>query len=390
MTVLDGGTVNDTKLYHNLYISSGGVANNTIAQDGARLCVASGGTANNTTLNSLGFLEVYSGGIANDTEVSSGAFMEVHNSGIANNIHLRTSGTLYVYHGGTASIIFNPFEEGSIQGPEDSVVNFLPPNAKVYYGRWGNLISSADVMSGLTINYKEKAYVFSDGRLENTTIDAGGYVYLEEEGLANNTIVKSHGSMELYYADGANNIIISSGGYVYFNGCKLSGKITFESGANVSAGDHGIIDFDLTQTTIGAEELVNNVSIINGEPIYTLTVNGMQATGEYKLAGCASGFSKSITVKNTTGIELGVLSVGGTKIETVYSDYELKLNGDTLVITVTSKVLPDITPPTITNITSSNTAPTKSVTITATFADDTELASNTGLKMVHGRIMRVV
>ena len=118
-------------------------------------------------------------------------------------------------------------------------------------------------------------------------------------------------------------------------GGRLTGHATIRSGAYVSAYSGSILDFDLTQTSAGAAALVNGLSIIRGIPLYTLTVDGMQVSGVYRLADGAAGFNKTISVVNASGVSLGSLPVGQkTTLNGV--DYTLNLNNGSLSVTVVS------------------------------------------------------
>ena len=100
------------------------------------------------------------------------------------------------------------------------------------------------------------------------------------------------------------------------------------------------LNFDLAQTTVDAiTPLVNDLSIIKHTPGYTLTLRGNEWLGTYKLAGCAAGFDKTITVKNTFNETLGSLAVGQTT--TIGGvDYTLNLGGDNVLSVTVGAVAP--------------------------------------------------
>jgi len=81
------------------------------------------------------------------------------------------------------------------------------------------------------------------------------------------------------------------------SGGKLTGRMTFNGGAIVSASSGAIIDFDLTQLSAGAAALANDISVIQGAPLYTLTVDG-QLTNGTKLT--YTDGTNSVTVKGVT------------------------------------------------------------------------------------------
>jgi autotransporter passenger strand-loop-strand repeat protein len=106
-----------------------------------------------------------------------------------------------------------------------------------------------------------------------------------------------------------------------------------ENTAIISVSRGGILDFDLTQTAPNGDALINDLSVVQGTPTYTLTVDGSQANGDYSLAAGATGFNSTISVVNTTGDALGTLTVGTpTTISGV--DYVLELSGDVLSVSI--------------------------------------------------------
>ncbi len=109
--------------------------------------------------------------------------------------------------------------------------------------------------------------------------------------------------------------------------------MTFEDGAIVSVYEGGIFDFNISDLRAGAEARINNLSIIQGTPIYTLTVSDTQAGGIYTLAEGAENFASTISVVNTAGDKLGVLTVGET-IKIGDTDYTLNLNEGALTLSV--------------------------------------------------------
>ena len=197
----------------------------------------------------------------------------------------------------------------------------------------------------------------SRGGIANDTTVNAGYLFVYSGGTVNGTVINPGGKMT-----------IASGG-------KLTGQMTFEADATISAYFGARIDFDLTRTDAGIAALVNNLSILKGSPVYTLTTKGNQAPGIYRLAEGASGFNGTISVVNTSGDNLGTLSVGPT-VSIKNADYTLNLDEGLLSVTI-GEPGPDLVAPTIGNIQASITAPTNhAVTVTAVFADDIELKSS--------------
>ena len=371
--VTDVTTVNDRGTF---LVSSGGVANSTTLNDGGRLFVSSGGTATNTTVNSWGYLFVSSGGTANNTTVNSGGYM-------------------YVSSGGTATEIKE--NGGYVYVAADADVTFIPNSfSDLILSRASATIHSGTTATDNTVNDGGRLFVSSGGTATNTTVNSGGYMYVSSGGTANSTTVNSRGRLSVY-GDCTATEIMENGGYVYFDesanvtfapntfsdlvlsnasatvhsgttansttvntsgffyiyssgiantttvhsdgdlcvssGGKMTGKMTFESGAVVSMYEGALLDFDLTQTEAGEAALVNDLSIIQGTPVYTLTVDGTEAEGVYTLAAGAADFASTITVKNTYGDDLGTLKLG-EKVYIGKDDYTLTLTDDVLSVAI--------------------------------------------------------
>jgi len=307
LDVFSGGLVNDTtvnadgELY--LHVSGRGnaaivnsdgrldihgIMDNTTVNSGGEVWISSAGTANNITVNGFGILIVRSGGMANLAVVNSNALINIYNGGMADNTTVNFNGILNVSSGGTAN---------------NTVVN-----------------ANGDLD------------VRKNGVANNTTVNADGIFYIYRGGAANNTVVNSDGQFETLGT--VNGITVYSGGFVCISsGGRFTGTMTFESGAFVSACKGATLDFDLTQTSAGAAALVNDISILQGTLLYTLTVSDSMGKGVYSLADGADGFQNTISVVNASGEALGSLTVGDT-IQIGDEDFTLNLTGSALTLEV--------------------------------------------------------
>ena len=393
--VYSGAIVTFVSQYYGVYYGSDGqlLSHAATIMDGKEvgtngvMYVMSNGTANSTTVKAGGCMFILNGGIANATAVSGGS--------------------LCVSEGGTASIVFNPFNANFITSNAGAVITYLEREAGIYYGntKTGTIVSSANMMTGLAIESGFSAIVYQEGKLDNATVNSNGKLYVSSGGTANSTTVNSWGNIEvagggtandtvvsgyqaiLYISDGGEanttslfsngQLVVRSGGTarsttvesgcqlsVYSGGVasnttvkadggvridiggKLTGRMSFDNGVYFEAG--GILDFDLTQTTVEAEALVNDLSRVNGAPVYTITVDGTESSGTYRLADGVSVFNSVVSVMATSGEQLGSL-MAGQKLETEYADYALKVSNGSLILTVTaSGIVPpagDTTPP---------------------------------------------
>ena len=169
-----------------------------------------------------------------------------------------------------------------------------------------------------------------------TTPTPPGVMYVSSGGTATNTAVNKDGTLFVYDGGTATNTAVNSGGALYVSsGGMLKGSLTIESGATVSAASGAIIDFTLSEQANPEKALINHYDYLQGaeNATYTITVKENLDIGPYALAGFASGFNQTITVKTTTGTVMGSFTVGS------YFDYRsltylLLVAEDTLVLSV--------------------------------------------------------
>ena len=419
--VSSGGTAINTTLDEQgtVIVYQGGLADSTTVNYG-NVTVSSGGTANNTTIYNNGCtLRVLSGGVANTVNVNSGANVDVA-GGSVTDVTVNRGATLLVSSGGTARIAFNPWQ-GTVSSAAGAEITYLERDELVYYGDNSfGLIYKTYALNGLVIEGGKGAFVYSAGTMDSTTVTAGGYLLVSEGGVITNTsvtggnlyvssggkttgtdvvsgtmvvggtaelttidrgtvTVSGGGKMEntTVYANGK--LAVSSGGVardakVYAGGSMtlakggtITGKMTFLAGAIFQVERGAVIDFDLTRATAGGRALLSDLSLVQGMPDYTITVDGNQS-GVYKLADSAYDFTGTISVVDTFGATLGTLRTGET-ISVGGAEYTLNLDDEILTLTV-SEGAPDTVAPTVTNITPNTLEPAESVTITAVFADD--------------------
>ncbi len=148
---------------------------------------------------------------------------------------------------------------------------------------------------------------------------------------------------DLYLSGGiAEGTTVSAGGSMYvFSGATVADQTYIEDGARIRAYDGSILDFNLAHTNLTSaltKPIVNDLTRIDGTPIYAITVSASPEYGTYKLAGGAAGFDKTITVKSdSTGEALGTLKLGRT-VNIGDSGYTLNLDDDVLSVSVGAAV----------------------------------------------------
>ena len=321
-----------TATYNVTNISSGGgtVVTGDIAE---AKDINTGMVASDVNVNKDGLLNIYTGGVASKTTINSEGAVIVFDGGKATENTVNAGGELFVSAGGSAD--------------------------------------STTVIGGAL-------YVQDGGVATNTTLQDNGTITVSAGGSAIGATAKANGWIRVNGGGVAEDVTVENGGLLFVSaGGKVTGKMTFETGAIVSVVEGGIVDFNIYSLSPANEALVNNLSLISGTPKYTLTINGAQMLGTYNLAGGAAGFDQTITVQSILGTEVGSLTVGGgaTKIGDVF--YTLDLAGSDLTVTVASGGEADTTKPVVTNVMASITTPTNgNVTVTASFYDNVAVASS--------------
>ena len=160
--------------------------------------------------------------------------------------------------------------------------------------------------------------------------------YIISSGSSVSGIILENDTMTILDGGIATTTTVKDGGLIV-DGGKMTGEMAFADGADVFADNGAILDFDISELTPEAGARVNNLAIIQGTPLYTLTVSAEQAKGIYTLADGAAKFKSTISVLNTLGNELGTLTVGET-LSVGDTDYTLNLGtemaADALTLTV--------------------------------------------------------
>ena len=322
-------------------LHSGTTATNTVLNYAGDVRVYNGAQVLTTRINSGGDMFVYSGAQAIGNDLKLGGAMSVFNGGYASDIVVSSGAYLVISSGGTAvSIVENG---GHVEWYDGATVNILPNVfSKFTYGSGANAgscyIHSGTTAVSTTLNYAGKFYVRNNALAIETRINSGGTMYINTLGKASATTLKKGGG--IVNSGTIVDVNVSSGAIVYVSsGGKLTGKVMIENGATVSAIKGSIVNFDLTATAAGEASLLSNLSLVKGTPVFTLTVNGTQETGTYYLADGAADFNKTISVVNTSGTELGTLTLG-EKATLEGVDYTLNLSDSTLLVDIVASVTP--------------------------------------------------
>ena len=360
LTVFSGGIVNNTSVYLGGYVdvSSGGVAENTVIYDNyGRESIRNGGTANSTTVLD-GAQFIYSGGVANYSIANSSGGLYGYggvinsailiNSGsavlnvgtIANSTTVYEDANMYVYSGATANAtVVNSggdlyLWDRNTQGYYGGVANNTLINTQGY------MFIARDGIANSTTNWGNMQV--STGSANYTVVNSGGSMIVASSGIASETIINSAGKVYVYNTAVANNTVVNSAGSMYiYSGGTHRLKLTMEEGAVVSAYAGGIIDFTVSEWKTTNGYLINNLSLIEGTPTYTITVSADQTEGTYKLAQGASSFTGTLTIGDGT-IDYGSITVNGDDFVYNGVTYSLDQLDGNLTLTIGNGTTPPV------------------------------------------------
>ena len=220
------------------------------------------------------------------------------------------------------------------------------------------------------INSRGSMYIHSGGIANSTTVNSSGRMNISSGGIANSTRVNLCGSMYISSGGVANSTTVNSGCRMYmYDGGKHTGSLQLESGAYLYVYQGGTIDFTVADRDVVDDYMINNLSLIRGYAAYTITVSADQDFGTYKLAQGADKFTGSITIGDRTS-EYGSITINGGVFAYNGKNYSLDKNNGNLTLTVSVDDIPPVMPEISVDITALT---TESVTVTATFAEDSVL-----------------
>ncbi|MBR3689085.1 MAG: hypothetical protein IKL85_08455, partial [Lentisphaeria bacterium] len=103
-------------------------------------------------------------------------------------------------------------------------------------------------------------------------------------------------------------VLGGTGSIVVENGGTITGRAVFNENMDITL--NGTLEFDISGSTAGGTALFDGLSYLKGKASYSLTVSASQENGVYRLGDGVTGFSGSISVRNTAGKEIGSLEAG--------------------------------------------------------------------------------
>ena len=320
-----GGTANSAFITEDgeFHVESGGIANAAIVRQTGEFIIENGGTANSTVMEQGGYIKINNGGIASGTVVTDDGRVEICEGGSAIGTLISGSAGVAVSNGGAA--VSTTVQEKGVLGVGQG---------GVAYGTIVNSYGEVHVLGG-TVN----ATQLTSGSLDVSS------------GVADGTVIDDFGFVTVFGGAAASDTTVNAGGiFKVYEGGKVEGNLQISSGAEVVVSAGGEIDFDLTKRKTEEASFINDLSLVGGNPDFTVTVSsGTQGT--YKLADGAKDFTGSVTVALTGDpggviiivVEpdappaektiLGTVSVGGT-LSAGGKTYALSLTDGLLSFTV--------------------------------------------------------
>ncbi|MBE6357647.1 MAG: hypothetical protein E7057_00180 [Lentisphaerae bacterium] len=341
--VSHGGITNNTTINANgtIYVFSAGIAHSTLINSSATMYISQGATACDTIINANGILYILPTGIASNVTVNNGGSMIVSSDGTAVEI-IENGGYVNVTEGADVSFISNTIDQLELRSAAMTVhKNTVAKNTAVENNGRITIFSGGEAVNtvvystgrlsvltgGIASNTKLSGYnshinkfdntmmyIYSGGIANEITLGGYGDIYVSSGGIASSALIKSLG--KICVADGGiaskttvtdrGNIDILSGGTArdtlvadygrlfLSSGAKHCGTLILNNNAIVSACSGAIIDFTLTGHSATDTALISNLSLIDGNPDYTISVEAAQTCGIYQLAYRTNTFSKGI------------------------------------------------------------------------------------------------
>ena len=361
--------------YNDIYVMSGGTAVNTRVGSAATLKVYDGGIASSATVTSNGSAYVYSGGSVDSVTINAITVFEVFAGGTATNIDV-SSKTRFSFAVAPGTYITGKIGSNSIE-MKDGVLSSstIPGRFRIQISSGGTAdavsldcydfsddytemyVSNGGVAKNTSLIRDAYIIVYSGGVADSTSVDDGAKILVSNCGVADHTVIHSRGSLTVCgggeadhttveEADGRvwvssggvmkNTTVKSGGSIILSSGGTHAGRMRTEEGAIVSAYAGAVIDFSLADAAPDVDPLLDDWSRIKGKEnaLYTLTVNAGQSAGKYALAAGADSFSKSISVRSTSGESLGTLWLGDDPKKIRRRLYSVGVTDGALTLTV--------------------------------------------------------
>ena len=356
--VYSGNSALNTTVAESMYVSSGGMAQNTMVISGGHMTV-SGSIATSTAIHSGGSMTL-SRGDAGSTTIGSGGVMSVF-SGSCTDINQVDGGIFYGYT--SATVLNGSNASGSFYISSGVALNII-----------GGLVVSRG-HSALDTTVLTSMYVSSGGYASNTIVNSGGVFTVASSALAIDNTINSGGSMNISSSGMISGVLNVNGGrvttyYYYGDETVMSGaddtinllgeadlsSASFElsgggdvniAGTNNTLYDMtitngGMLNFDISGFSVpNTEYMLNSIDVVTSDA-YAITIDSEQSNGQYLLADVAKYFNSTVSIYSDDTL------VGSLTLDDVYhtddQTYSLDLENYSLVLNVGSYFQDSIAP----------------------------------------------
>ena len=279
------------------------------------------GALENTTVQSDGWIFVGYNGTASDTTLSSGARV--------NDFRYIGAGTQKLDRIANSQIQCD-FSSAVVSSGWSGDVGAEGRVTAIQVLKGGRLYVSG-LADGTVVDSLGNVLVRDGGVANGTLISKGATVSAISRGVVKNTTIQSEGFLLAGYNGTASNTTILAGGSLTIEN-RHCGNMQIDTGAVVSAVKNAKIVFDLEYRDPAETAMINDLSLIQGAPSFTITVAVDQLNGSYKLAAGAAGFNKTVTISDLDGVTANV-NVGNT-VTVGNLECSLILASDQLSLTV--------------------------------------------------------
>lgn len=304
------------------------------------------GTIISATIESGGVIETIDGTISSAT-INNGGLISAGNSTAMQEMVVNHGGVLYLNDSATASAV-EVTSGGSLHfEKEQGIATDLIMSAGAmtnFYTQGGSGYASIGAMAGLVINGDTSGLHLASGNLDvanalasDTIIDSGAGL------MASNGAIMS--STDIYGNFTASNAIVADA-MIYSGGSLTTNKDVTFSGIITAGGRVEVLDkvtvesecrfvFDLSCRSNTDISILTNIDYLDGAS-FTIIVDDLMETGDYKLAITEKTFTDSVCVALTDGLILTEeLTVGGDSLAANGLLFTLKQTGKQLYLSVT-------------------------------------------------------
>ncbi len=416
------GTVNNTVISYGgeLKVNVSGIANSTIISSGGSCIVYSGGTANDTTVYyggkvlASGTKGIIYGGRLNNTMISSGGCVIVDAIGRANNTTVRSGGSFLISSGG-GIMGQTTIEDGAVVSMFSGAritfdISELTSGAEARVNDLSRIKIQGSVIYGLTVSDTQERgiYVLAEGAEGfNQTITVQNNVESLGTLTPGETIIVNDTKYSLNLNESTLLLVVQAPDTTAPTISDITASITEPTNQDVivTATFSDNVELASSQYKIGGNgtwtDYKNGITVTENTTVYFKAVDTSENTAEASYEVTNIDKIKPVVTlagDNRTPLQKSTLTatvddgskiyyrIGDSELTEYTGSFEVKSNGtyhfqatDAAGNTGTAEITfgnIDTTAPVISNVVASTTGPAKSVTVTAEFADDVDVATS--------------